>query len=557
MPKWFETDNARFLDEQTRMQQLGFVMDDAAREERQRIEFTGVINDGIADVAIRVICPEGFPYKIPLFIAPDLRLTPATRHISFRTHSICLRTAKPQDWKSTDRIADLVQDANLILRGQHSQDFGDEHVAPDQDLFGTRAADQHVLLPNDLVHPPDASSFRIRASKHFNERVLYAYEVNGRKTSLSLGVPIRTEELLVFRLNQMPLDTIWSLNDLFSAPNPDYEAMLHSYAADRATALAVFRRLGRGRENDYFGVVFEYQTGWYWQFFRVEKLKKQQRRIVCLGTSSFNALESRIARVVDLKRLATKSAVIAGCGAIGGTIAIELATAGLGKLFLNDPDYISAANIVRHECSLANLGMPKPEALRGKIASKNPLTEVVVGGDVFADVEFESKVGEADLVVCAIGDYNVEDYLNRVCARLQKPIIFAYVGVYGAMGHVVRVDTRKRETGCLNCFEKYLEVDRIPKLPGISDLNVAVVELGCNNPSLPALSFDQREVALIAARKALQTFNFQHYPDEDADAIVFYARRLTDQDHGHGLKIEKFKFDSLSKCSICGDVVHQ
>jgi len=541
------------------MEAHGFAFDEKALAERDRVEFTGVINDGVADVAVRVICQDGFPYRIPVFVASELELTPATRHIAFRTRSICLRTAKPQVWKNTEHIADLIPDAQRILTGQRTGNFGEEHAAPDQDLFSTRAAAKHVVIPKDLLTPPDTSSFKLDLFWRLLDNVLFAYKIDDTESQL-IAKPetAKHEGVWVFKLREMPFQTIEQCNDLFEKPSPDFLEMLRVYAVDPDAALKKYRHSAKYKRLPWvFGVTFPYQEGWFWQFVSLDSVDGNRAEWSWFGTSNLDAFASRLTGVLDLDVLKEKSVLIAGCGAIGSTIAVELACAGIGKIFLNDPDSVSVANVGRHECSLANLGKGKPEALKIRIALKNPLTEIVPAGDIFSDPDFESKVEQSDLVICGIGDYNLEAYVNKVCVRLGKAAVFAYIGVYGVMGHVIRINTKGRRTGCMECFERYLKHGGIPALPVINDPNVTIVEMGCNNPSLPATSFDQRTISLIAARKSIQFLNPEMYKDDGADVIVFYARWLTGVSEEESLKTVKSPLPALEDCPVCGGDAHR
>ena len=552
MAKWFEQDRERLGTERQKLLESGFTLDATALSQRGRVEFCGIINDGQNDVEIRIICEDGFPYRIPLFIAPQLPLTPQSRHITFRTKSICLRTAKPQEWRNTNHIVDLIPDAARILRGQLTNEFGEEHVAPDQDLFGSRSSENHLIIPKDLQTPPESSIFKMHVSKRLNGRAMLAFKSGSSQTGLKFDIVSSQDYFIVFRLREMPLATISELDNLLGTPNPNYERMLQEYAVNPAEAITQFNNLKRKRKRTYFGVVFPYQTGWYWQFFKFDLVRKKQISINPIGTSGFNTLTARLSGVLDIDNLGKKTVLIAGCGGIGSTVAVELACAGVGNLFLNDPDTVSVANVVRHECSLAFLGAQKSNAVKSKIATKNPLTRVIVAGDIFSDPEFESKLQQSDIVVCAIGDYNIDEYINQLCVKHNKPMIFAYIGVYGSMGHVVRLSVKEAETGCFKCFQRYLESKGIPDLPEIADINSVTVELGCNNPSLPAASFDQRTVALLAVRKTIQSLDPKSYVDDDADAIVFYARQVENM-VDQSLKIKNFGVQALEDCPICGD----
>jgi molybdopterin/thiamine biosynthesis adenylyltransferase len=552
-------DELRLADERSRMEAHGFAFDENALAKRNRVEFTGVINDGVGDVAVRVICLDGFPYRIPVFVASELELTPTTRHIAFRTRSICLRTIKPQDWQHTEHVADLIPDAERILRGQHTGNFGEEHVVSDQDLFGTRSAARHVVIPNDLVTPPNTPLFKLDWFWRFSPKTLFVYSVDDSESQL-IAKPIsaKYEGVWVFKLREMPFQTIEACNDLFEKPSPQFFEMLRDYAVDPDAALKKLLHLAKPKHLPcVFGVTFPYQDRWFWQFVSLDSINAHSSEWSLLGTSNLDTFASRLTGVLDLDALKQKSVVVAGCGAIGSTIAVELACAGIGKLFLNDSDFVSVANVGRHECSLANLGTAKSEALRIKIGLKNPLTEIVSAGDIFSDPDFESKVEQSDLVICGIGDYNIEAYINKLCVRLEKAAVFAYIGVYGVMGHVIRINTKGRRTGCMECFERYLKHGGIPALPVINDPNVTIVEMGCNNPSLPATSFDQRTIALIAARKSIQFLNPEMYEDDGADVIVFYARWLTGVSEEESLKTVKSPLPALEDCPVCGGDAHR
>lgn len=562
MAKWFESNKERFDLERKLLHERGFVLDEGALKERGRVEFCGVINDGHTPIDIRIICEEGFPYRIPLFIAPNLKLTPQTRHIAFRTRMICLRSAKPLEWSSEEHIVDLIPNAERVLRGQHTHDFGEEHLAPDQDLFGVRSfgllnAKNHVIIPDDLLSPPDASLFTISISKSYRDRLLLAFQAGQKKTAAKFGIGADQDQFTVFRLREMPLESIGEFDTLFSYPNPNYDEMLRRYAADPGAAINRLDNLKRRGKETYFGIVFPYQTGWFWQFFKLQRVHKKLMSILPVGTAEMGSLSARISGILNVDRLSKTKVLIAGCGGIGSTVAVEMACAGVGTLFLNDGETVSVSNVIRHECSLANLGDRKSDAVKFKIAAKNPLTNVVADTEIFSDPEFERKVSESDLVVCAIGDYNTDAYINQLCVKHRKPMVFAYVGVYGAMGHVVRLSVQDGETGCFRCFRRHLTAKGIPDLPEIADINAVTVELGCNNPSLPAPSFDQRTISLIAVRKAIQWLDPWSYADDNADAIVFYARHLDGVVDEQSLKTEKFSVPALEDCPICGGGARQ
>src|SRR3954469_4934865 len=90
------------------------------------------------------------------------------------------------------------------------------------------------------------------------------------------------------------------------------------------------------------------------------------------------------------ERLAASEVVIAGCGALGGTAAEQLARAGVGKLAIIDRDIVELSNLQRQvlfdeEDARANL--PKAVAAERRLRRINSSIEV---RGVVADVNHEN-----------------------------------------------------------------------------------------------------------------------------------------------------------------------
>lgn len=67
---------------------------------------------------------------------------------------------------------------------------------------------------------------------------------------------------------------------------------------------------------------------------------------------------------------------IAGCGGLGSNIAISLARAGVGELFLVDFDRVDLSNLNRQQYEIADLGEYKTEALTQRIKRINPYIKI-------------------------------------------------------------------------------------------------------------------------------------------------------------------------------------
>jgi sulfur carrier protein ThiS adenylyltransferase len=68
---------------------------------------------------------------------------------------------------------------------------------------------------------------------------------------------------------------------------------------------------------------------------------------------------------------------IAGAGGLGSVVAENLARSGVGKLVIADFDVVEPSNLNRQRYTLAQLGLPKVQALAENIQSFNPFVSVV------------------------------------------------------------------------------------------------------------------------------------------------------------------------------------
>lgn len=88
------------------------------------------------------------------------------------------------------------------------------------------------------------------------------------------------------------------------------------------------------------------------------------------------ALELRHTKAVQEKIRAARVAVC-GLGGLGSNIAISLARCGIGRLHLIDFDCVDLTNLNRQQYGLAQLGRPKPKALKEELLAVNPYLEIV------------------------------------------------------------------------------------------------------------------------------------------------------------------------------------
>ncbi len=76
------------------------------------------------------------------------------------------------------------------------------------------------------------------------------------------------------------------------------------------------------------------------------------------------------------ERISSGAVAIAGLGGLGSHIAVMLARAGVGRLFLVDFDRVELTNLNRQAYDLTHLGRLKTEALPGMLRKINPYIQV-------------------------------------------------------------------------------------------------------------------------------------------------------------------------------------
>ena len=124
---------------------------------------------------------------------------------------------------------------------------------------------------------------------------------------------------------------------------------------------------------------------------------------------------------------------IAGCGGLGGHVAMLLARLGLGRLVLLDPDRVQESNINRQVCAdIETVGSLKVEVLHGLIARVNPAATVEIRACRVQ--ECENVFGEADAVADCLDAPAPRKWLRSLCAH--RGIVLVRGAVGGWCGEV-------------------------------------------------------------------------------------------------------------------------
>jgi len=135
---------------------------------------------------------------------------------------------------------------------------------------------------------------------------------------------------------------------------------------------------------------------------------------------------------VITSRLKTACVGIAGAGGLGSVVAENLARSGVGKLVIADFDIVEPSNLNRQRYSLAQLGLPKVQALAENIRGFNPFVSVVALQERITFTNAGALFSECAIVAeCLDSASEKASIVSGILTHLTKAKIVAASGLAG------------------------------------------------------------------------------------------------------------------------------
>ncbi len=149
------------------------------------------------------------------------------------------------------------------------------------------------------------------------------------------------------------------------------------------------------------------------------------------------------------ERLKGSSALIAGVGGLGGTAALYLAVAGIGKMVLAHSGRLTLSNmnrqvLMRHDA----IGRSRVGQALKTIREVNPDVEVSVYDERTGDDNVDKLLEGADIALSARPNFGERRVLNRACVG--KGITMTEAAMNGLEGYLLNVIPGI--TPCLDCL---------------------------------------------------------------------------------------------------------
>jgi adenylyltransferase/sulfurtransferase len=213
------------------------------------------------------------------------------------------------------------------------------------------------------------------------------------------------------------------------------------------------------------------------------------------------------------RRLKAARVLCVGAGGLGSPLGLYLAAAGVGTLGLVDDDTVDLTNLQRQVLySTADVGRPKLEAARARLAALNPEIEIVLHAERLASANVMATIAGYDLVADGTDNFPTRYLVNDACVLAGKPNVYA--SIFRFDGQVAVFDATRGP--CYRClFPEPPPPGMVPScadggvlgvLPGIvgalQALEVLKLILGIGKPLIgrlalfDALAFSWREIEL-------------------------------------------------------------
>ena len=124
---------------------------------------------------------------------------------------------------------------------------------------------------------------------------------------------------------------------------------------------------------------------------------------------------------------------IMGLGGLGSIVAGALARIGVGKLILADYDIVEPSNLNRQQYSIAQIGMPKTEALKDNLLQMNPYVMIETVAIRLTEESIPDFFKEVDVLAECFDDPAMKAAALR--AILTNMPHIGYVGASGLAGY--------------------------------------------------------------------------------------------------------------------------
>jgi len=224
------------------------------------------------------------------------------------------------------------------------------------------------------------------------------------------------------------------------------------------------------------------------------------------------------------ERLLASKVLIVGLGGLGSPVALYLAAAGVGEIWLADHDSVDVSNLQRQIAHTEkDIGRPKVASAAEKLRELNPHIRVDTINEKLQGQLLEDACAAVDLVVDCSDNFNTRFALNATCWKYKKPLVSG--AAIRSEGQLLIIDPRRDDSPCYRC---------------LYDDSVADTQLSCSeNGVLSPI------VGIIGTLQALEAIKLlANYGEPAVGKLLVFD--------GKTLEWRSLRLKKAEDCSVCG-----
>ncbi|MEM3411695.1 MAG: HesA/MoeB/ThiF family protein [archaeon] len=189
-----------------------------------------------------------------------------------------------------------------------------------------------------------------------------------------------------------------------------------------------------------------------------------------------------------LDAILEKNILVAGCGSLGSSLTLQLASCGFKKFILVDFDLVEKRNLSTQQYFLSQLGTYKVDALKEILEKKFEKISCKAVKVNLNEKNVEEIIKKADVVVDGLDNFATRFALSDACRKLKIPYIFAacagsfgITGVFYPSGICLRCFLKDKQNW-LSCAEVGVAPQTVAITASLESMQVIYCLLGVKQP---------------------------------------------------------------------------
>jgi hypothetical protein len=508
---------------------------------------------------------KNYPYRRPTILPIEPKITNQRHQLPnhddpTRPGYLCIMPFTPDYWRVGMTCEDVLERVVKWFRGYESGTLGEEFAPPEIEIYFPRShrnCDLEVLAVDSLIvtgdeawgtcmmYPTKPNNFAFLVTLNDSQPFDKQYEevkrlkklilpdeelasnkfLGGRwfklKCEPNLPVPLNSAELADLLVkNEFDQKLIFTL----FKRKPSIVGLWYPTTVPEESHWLLFKTdfvspLGEGLPVKSYKIKFDRLN------------EKKPLSLYSVAHVNAQTIFRRISGY-EVESLLKKKCLLLGAGSIGSTVGKELIKAGLGNLTIVDKDTLKAGNLCRHELGINYLGKFKADSLQLELLRKNPFAriETLLYDPLSKPDEFTKHVEEADIVVSCFANDSTEAFVNSVCRRLKKPVLYCRAFLEGRLGEIFFAGGEKYEA-CFECAADFLSEPScsIPRPPAFTYAEEVNFDGDCGAAFLPASSGDLGIISLNCVRLVLK---FLQNKLQNQNYWLIRGREFEDSEYG-------------------------